>query len=315
MRVMADHTKVIAILVIPWVTAFNVVDFLLQLDFSGCIICLHCQHFRVIRRIGSSGENGTDALRHHGAGGHGIHQHTGNEEQNPCHQETLLVAHDECPCLLCLFFYRPCGFSCFGCSLGGISSSLTGMFGGGILLFDGLLLLPAGKRIAGKLGIFLQRFLVQNIYICLFQLTLCLGCFAVRLQLVAAIALPHQISAGLHRFLGLVGAFHAHIVLFCFPDLFVELARNQMDGSFPDSLRNFGRWLFLVLKGQLRGLFSGIRVDDRLPDLFLWDIGLRLICSGRSFLRFTDRLFQCRVRPFLISKAQARLLIQTILPA
>ena len=312
---MADHTKVIAILVIPWVAAFNVVDFLLQLDFSGCIICLHCQHFRVIRRIGGAGENGTDALRHHGAGGHGIHQHTGNEEQNPCHQETLLVAHDECPCLLYLFFYRPCGFSGFGCSLGGISGSLTGVFGGGILLFDGLLLLPAGKRVAGKLGIFLQRFLVQNIYICLFQLTLCLGCFAVRLQLVAAIAFPHQISASLHRFLGLMGAFHAHVVLLCFPDLFVELAHDQMDGSFPDSLRNFGRWLFLVLKGQLRGLFSGIRVNDRLPDLFLWDIGLRLICSGRSFLRFTDRLFQCRVRPFLISKAQARLLIQTILPA
>ena len=184
-----------------------------------------------------------------------------------------------------------------------------------VLLFDGLLLLPAGKRIAGKLGIFLQGFLVQDIYICLFQLALCLGCFAVRLQLVAAVALPHQISAGLHRFLGLVGAFHAHIVLFCFPDFFVELARDQMDRSFLDPLRNFGGWLFLVLKGQLRGLFSGIRVNNRLPDLFLWNIGLRLICSGRSFLRFADRLFQRRVSPFLIGKAQARFFIQTILPA
>ena len=132
--------------------------------------------------------------RHHGAGGHGIHQHTGDEEQNSCDQEALLVAHDECPCLLCLFFYRPCGLSCFGGSLGGIPSSLTGALGGGILLFDGLLLLPAGKRIAGKLRIFLQRFLVQDIYISLFQLTLCLGCFAVRLQLVTTVALPTRIA-------------------------------------------------------------------------------------------------------------------------
>ena len=61
----------------------------------------------------------------------------------------------------------------------------------------------------------------------------------------------------------------------------MELARDQMDGSFLDPLRNFGGWLFLILKGQLRGLFSGIRVNDRLPDLFLWNIGLRLIRSGR----------------------------------
>ena len=44
------------------------------------------------------------------------------------------MAHDERPCLLCLFFYRPCGFSGFGRSLGGISGSLTGALGDGILL-------------------------------------------------------------------------------------------------------------------------------------------------------------------------------------
>ena len=38
-----------------------------------------------------------------------------------------LLISDECPCLLYLFFYRPCGFSGFGCSLGGISGSLTGV--------------------------------------------------------------------------------------------------------------------------------------------------------------------------------------------
>ena len=65
-----------------------------------------------------------------------------------------------------------------------------------------------------------------------------------------------------------------------------------MDGSFPDSLRNFGRWLFLVLKGQLRGLFSGIRVNDRLPDLFLWDTAMRelflQIVYGRTQSAFSD---------------------------
>ena len=91
----------------------------------------------------------------------------------------------------------------------------------------------------------------------------------------------------------------------------MELARDQMDGSFFNPLRNFGGWFFLVLKGQLRGLFPGVRVNDHLPDLFLRDIVLRLICSGRSFLRLADRLFQHWVRPFLIGKAQARLFIQT----
>ena len=36
-------------------------------------------------------------------------------------------------------------------------------------------------------------------------------------------------------------------------------------------MRKFGGLLFLVLKGQLRGLFPGIRVNDRLPDLFLYE--------------------------------------------
>ena len=51
--------------------------------------------------------------------------------------------------------------------------------------------------------------------------------------------------------LGLVGAFHAHIVLLCFPDLFVELARNQMDGSFPASLRTVSYTHLDVYKRQV----------------------------------------------------------------
>ena len=165
-------------------------------------------------------------------------------------------------------------------------------------------LLPAGKRVAGKLGIFLQRFLVQNIYICLFPVDALPGLLC---GTASACGCDSPPAPDKRRFStassGLVGAFHAHIVLLCFPDLFVELARDQMDGSFPDSLEKLWKVAFSCPQRSASRSFSGIRVNDRLPDLFLWDIGLRLICSGRSFLRFTDRLFQCRIRPFLISKS------------
>ena len=181
MGVMADHIQVVAVFVITGVTAFNIVDLSLQLSFLGRIISFHRQHFRVIGGIGSAGDHGTDALRHHGAGGHGIEQQTEDQENCTRNQKPLFMAHDKCTCLLCFFLYCPGGLSGGLCSFGSIPSSLTGVFSGCILLFDGLLLLPAGKGIAGKLGIFLQRLLIQGADIGLFQLTLGLGCFAVGL--------------------------------------------------------------------------------------------------------------------------------------
>ena len=115
--------------------------------------------------------------------------------------------------LLGLFFDR------FGClagflrGTGGGPAGLRGPFGGGVLLFDLLFLLPAGQRVAGRLGIFLQRLLVQCIDIGLFQLPLRLGCLAVGFQLVAAVALLDQMHTCLHGFFGLVGALHAHVVI------------------------------------------------------------------------------------------------------
>ena len=89
MGVMPDHIQVIAVLVIPWMAAFDVVDLGLLRRFFGCVIGLHRHQFRVIRRIGGAGHHGTDTLRHHGAGGHGIEQHTDQQEQNPCNQKAL----------------------------------------------------------------------------------------------------------------------------------------------------------------------------------------------------------------------------------
>ena len=48
--------------------------------------------------------------------------------------------------------------------------------------------------------------------------------------------------------------------------------------------------------------------------LLFGDFGLRLVCFGGGLVRLTDGLLQSRVSPFLVRKAQARFLIQTIPP-
>src|SRR5699024_9925799 len=115
-------------------------------------------------------------------------------------------------------------------SLGSIPGSLTGALGGGVLLFNLLFLLPARNRVAGKLGVLLQRLLIQGVHVGLFQPPLRLGRLAVGFQLMAAVALLHQMYAGLHRFLGLVGTLHAHIVLFGLPDFLVDFPRHSVGG-------------------------------------------------------------------------------------
>ena len=181
MGVMPDHIQVVAVLVIPRMAAFDVVDLGLQRRFLGSVVGLHRHQLRVIRRIGGAGHHRTDALCHHGAGGHGIEQHTDQQEDRARNQKALFVAHDECPGLLCLLFDRLGGLAgLLGCACG-VPGSLTGALGGSVFLFDGLLLLPAGNGVAGKLGIFPQGLLIQGVYIGLLQLLLGLGCLAVGL--------------------------------------------------------------------------------------------------------------------------------------
>ena len=132
---------------------------------------------------------------------------------------------------------------------------------------------------------------------------------------MAAVALPNQPCAGLSSLLGLVGAFHAHIVLFGLPDFLVNFPQGGIGGGIPHRMGQLGRWLFLVLHHQLGGYFAGLRVHRLLPDLFFGDFGLRLIRFGGGLVRLADGLLQRRVSPFLVCKAQARFLIQTIHPA
>ena len=160
MGVMPDHIQIIAVFVISRMAAFDVVDLGLQRRFLGGIVGLHCDKFRVIRWIGRAGNGRTNALRHHGAGGHGVEQQA-DEQKNCAHkQKAFFVAHNKCSGLLCLFLNGFCGLAGLFCGAGGIPGSLTGVLGNDVFLFDGLFLLPAGDGIAGKLGIFPQRLLI-----------------------------------------------------------------------------------------------------------------------------------------------------------
>ena len=132
---------------------------------------------------------------------------------------------------------------------------------------------------------------------------------------MAAVALPNQPCAGLGSLLGLVGALHAHIVLFGLPDFLVNFSQSGIGGGIPHRMGQFGGRLLLVLQHQLGGHFAGLRVYRLLPDLLFGNFSLRLIRFGGGLVRLADGLLQRRVSPFLVCKAQARFLIQTIHPA
>ena len=132
---------------------------------------------------------------------------------------------------------------------------------------------------------------------------------------MAAVAFLRKPNAGLCGLLGLVGALHAHIVLFGLPDFLVNFPQGGIGGGIPHRMGQLGGRLLLVLQHQLGGYFAGLRVHRLLPDLLFGNFGLRLIRFGGGLVRLTDGLLQRRISPFLLRKAQARLLIQTIPPA
>ena len=315
MRVVADHVQVIAVLVVAEVAALDVVDLGLQRGLLGGVVGLHRHQLRVIGGVGGAGDRRTDALRHHGAGGHGVEQQADQQENRQHDAKALFVAHHIGPGLLGFLLDRLGRLAGLLGGTGGAPAGLCGPFGGGVLFLDLLFLLPAGQWITGCRRVFIDGFLEQRLDVGLFQLPLGLGGLAVRFQFVAAVALPDQMHAGLYGFLGLVGALHAHVIVLGLADLLMELTRHRVARRVPHRMGQFGGRPGLILQHQLGRDLAGLGVHLGPLDLLFRDFCLRLIRFGGGLFRLADGLLQRRVRPFFLRKAQARFLNQTIPPA
>ena len=201
-------------------------------------------------------------------------------------------------------------FSGFFRGLGGILRSLCRslrrliVLGSGILLFNGLLLLPLGNGIAG--GAVDLRFLLECVNVSLFQLFLRTDGGAIRLELMGAVSRPHQPPAALHSLLYLVRSLHAHIIVLALRDLPVNLRENKVGGGIPHGMGQLGGRLFLVhlLKPELGFDLAGDRIKTALlfDHGFLGDFRLRLICLGLRLFHPLDGFFQLRLGKIGVGK-------------
>jgi hypothetical protein len=145
--VMPDAVQVIAVFVIAGVVTGIVVHFVLQSGLQCRIVRLGPQHIRVLTGIGAASAAAQDGLGQHGTGGHDIKEHRHHQEQADDDEKALLVTHDKFSgpfAPLCRPFQRvghPLRQG--GCGPGRSLCCLPGTLCGGVLLFDGLFLLPA----------------------------------------------------------------------------------------------------------------------------------------------------------------------------
>ena len=212
--IVGDFIQVKMVFIVSRMQSLIVIQLVLQICLHLCIGRFRTQHICVLTGICCGCQGGNRPLEQYGTRGQAAQKHGENQEKGNGNAKALPVTPDKFPSLFDflsgLFCSRSGVFRRFCRS----SSSLPGMFGSGILLFNSLLLLPAGNRIAGKLGIFLQGLLIQSVDICFFQPLLRLCCFTVRLELMRVVALPDQPPGTFRSFFDFVGAFHAHIVIF-----------------------------------------------------------------------------------------------------
>ena len=149
---MPDIVKRIVVLVIV-MGLFIVVQLLLQCLFHGAVGSFRTHNVIICGGIAAGRDSRTDALHHHGTGGHSIQEECKNQQDTEDDYKSFSVPHHEGCCL-----FRLLGsFLCRFCA--GFCSTEPG-FLGSILALDGLLLPPTGKRVAG--GVFHLRFLLQG---------------------------------------------------------------------------------------------------------------------------------------------------------
>ena len=303
---MLDVVQIKMVLIVV-VGAFVGVEILLQFRFHGAVGGLCRQHIRVLTGVGGHVDAGCPALNQHGAGGHGAEdkdQHGGDAAHD---KKALFVTGDELTGFLCVlrgFPRRLCrGFGGFDRIPGAFSG-----FGGGVLPLDGLLLLPAGVGIAGKLRVMVLCRFVQRTEVG----AVCLGLGPVRaavgLLLMGAVGVLCKSHGALRRLLHAVGTLHAHIVLLMLPNLPVDGGQRRLTGRVPQSVGELGGRALLVhlLKGKARRYPAGLRVYRVLLPLygFLGYLRLGLFQLLIGFIRFFDGLFQFRRCQLLVGKQQ-----------
>ena len=150
--VVADCIQVKMILVVIMVL-LKPVQLLLQGSLHLAVGFLRTQHGIVLGGIAAGCQTGTQALNHHGTGGHHIQQKCSNQRYGENDQKPLSVPHHICSCFLSI----RCGLGCCPChSGGGIACRRASRFGGHVLPLDLLLLPPFGNGVAG--GILHFRF-------------------------------------------------------------------------------------------------------------------------------------------------------------
>ena len=303
--VMDDFIQIKVILVIV-VGCLVVIQVVLQLCLHLRVGGLGPQHILIAGGIGGTGNAGTHAFKHHGTGGHGVEQETEHHHQGDAHQKAPPVPPDELCRLFTLFGGGFGGLCRLFRSFGGTACGLARTLGSGILFFDGVLLLPSGQRIAGKLGIIPQAFVVKGVNVGLFQPFLGFGGLPVRFQLVGMVGALNHAPARFGGFFHLVGALHAHIIFLGLPDFLVYFGENRVPRRIPYCMGQLGRRLFLIhfLKAQAGDGLAGGRVRYRFleADFLLRDFRPRFFCLVRRPVCLADGLFQCRGSPFLFGK-------------
>ena len=292
--------KVVLIVVMG---AFVGVEVALKLCFHRAILRFRAQHIGILRWIGAGRDPGADAIHQHRAGGQTV-------EQKRQHQQNRGGNGKAAPVLPHIFASFLSLFSGFFRGLGGILCRLCRslrrliVLGSGILLLNGLLLLPFGNGIAG--GAVDLCFLLERVNVGSLQFFLRTDGGAIRLELMGAVGRLYQPPAALHGLLNLVRSLYAHIVILALRHLPVNLRENKVGRGIPHGMGQLGGRLFLVhfLKPELRFYLAGGRIKAAFlfDHGFLGNFGLRLIRLGRCFFHLLDGLFQLRLGKIGVGK-------------